>query len=197
MKADDPSPPQAAADDGARVLDASGEFHIVDDEIDLTRYRFEDWIAVVLFWQLGLVVFYQFFTRYALNDSASWTEEIARYFLVATVFIGAAICVRKNNHIQVDFFYRVLPKPLMRGMSVLVDAVRIVFFITCIGLTAMLMNKIGGSPMAVVDLPMGIVYGAVLVGFVLMTWRAIGVAIRNWKRGASVLEQPELAEQAQ
>jgi TRAP-type C4-dicarboxylate transport system permease small subunit len=39
------------------------------------------------------------------------------------------------------------------------------------------------------------VYGAVLVGFVLMTWRAIGVAIANWKRGASVLEQPELAEE--
>ena len=41
---------------------------------------------------LGVIIFYQFFTRYALNDSASWTEEIARYFLVATVFVGAAVC---------------------------------------------------------------------------------------------------------
>jgi TRAP-type C4-dicarboxylate transport system permease small subunit len=49
--------------------------------------------------------------------------------------------------------------------------------------------------MAVVDLPMGLVYGAVLLGFVLMTWRAIDVARANWKRGASLLEKPELADE--
>jgi TRAP-type C4-dicarboxylate transport system permease small subunit len=196
MKAPTAMGTTAAAPD-ARVLNEAGEFEIHDDEIDLSRYRLEDWLAFGLFWLLGLTVFYQFFTRYALNDSASWTEENARYLQVATVFIGAAMCVRKNNHIQVDFFYRVLPRPLMRAMATLVDAVRIVFFATCVVLTWLLMQKIGGSPMAVVELPMGIVYGAVLVGFVLMTWRAIGVAVANWKRGASVLEQPELAEQAQ
>jgi hypothetical protein len=29
-----------------------------------------------------------------------------------------------------------------------------------------------------------------------MTWRAVDVAIANWKRGASVLEKPELADEA-
>ena len=110
---------------------------------------------------------------------------------------GAAMCVRKNNHIQVDFFYHLLPRPLMRVMSTLVDLLRIAFFATCSGLTGLLMSKIGASRMAVVDLPMGLVYGAVLLGFVLMTWRAVGVAVANWKRGASVLEKPELAEEAQ
>jgi hypothetical protein len=32
----------------------------------------------------------------------------------------------------------------------------------------------------------------VLVGFVFMTWRALGVARVNWVRRASVLERPEL-----
>jgi len=185
----------AAAEPAEHVFNAAGEFEIHDEKIDLSVYRFEDWIALGLFWLLGLTVFYQFFTRYALNDSAAWTEEIARYFLIATVFVGATMCVRKNNHIQVDFFYRVLPPPLMRVMSTLVDAVRIAFFVACVGLTAQLMGRIGASRMAVVDLPMGIVYGAVWLGFALMTWRAVEVAIANWKRGASVLERPELAEQ--
>ena len=44
-----------------------------------------------------------------LNDSASWTEEIARYLLIGTVFVGAGIGVAKNNHIQVDLLYRYLP----------------------------------------------------------------------------------------
>jgi len=180
-----------------QVINDAGEFFIADDEIDLRRYRLEDWLALGFFWLLGLIVFYQFFTRYALNDSAAWTEEIARYVLIGMVFIGAATCVRKNNHIQVDFFYHLLPRRFMRVMSTLVDVVRIAFCITCVALTWMLTQRIGASPMAVVELPMGIVYSTVLAGFVLMSWRAVGVAIANWRRGASVLEKPELAEEAQ
>ena len=195
VKPEEPQNP-APADSEERVLNAAGEFEIHDEAIDLSHHGIEDWIALAFFWALGLTVFYQFFTRYALNNSASWTEEIARYLLVATVFIGAATCVRKNNHIQVDFFYRVLPKAPMRVMATLVDVVRIAFFAAGVLLTYMLISKIGGSPMAVVDLPMGIVYSTVLAGFALMTWRAVGVARANWQRGASVLEQPELMDEA-
>ena len=178
------------------VLNAAGEFAVQDEEIDLSHYRVEDWAAFTVFWGLGLVIFYQFFTRYALNDSASWTEEIARYLLIATAFIGAAINVRKNNHIQVDFFYRVLPRWFTRPMSVAVDALRILVLGDCVVLTLQLMMRIGNLRMAIIDWPMGIVYAFVAAGFALMTWRAIGVAIANWKRGASVLERPELADEA-
>ncbi len=34
--------------------------------------------------------------------------------------------------------------------------------------------------MAVVDLPIGLMYSVVLAGFALMTWRALGVARLNW-----------------
>ncbi|MEO7811234.1 MAG: TRAP transporter small permease, partial [Usitatibacter sp.] len=91
-----------------KVLNEAGEFDIHDEAVDLSHYRFEDWAAFALFWVLATVIFYQFVTRYALNDSASWTEEIARYLLIAVAFVGAAVNVRKNNHIQVDFFYRML-----------------------------------------------------------------------------------------
>ena len=176
------------------VLTASGEFDVHDEPIDLGAYRFEDWISFTFFWLLAGTVFLQFFTRYALNDSAGWTEEIARYLLICTVFIGAAVSVRKNNHIHVDFFYRILPKRLMRVMSTLVDAVRIVFFAYATWLTFSLIQRIGSQRMAVVDLPIGIMYCVVLAGFALMTWRALGVARANWKRGASVLERPELLD---
>jgi TRAP-type C4-dicarboxylate transport system permease small subunit len=177
------------------VLNEAGEFAVRDEPIDISHYRFEDWSAFVLFWILALVIFYQFFTRYALNDSASWTEEIARYLLIATAFVGAAINVRKNNHIQVDFFYRLLPRAVTRPMSTFVDVARILFLGYCVWLTAALILKIGGQRMAIVDWPIGILYGFVAFGFALMTWRALGVARDNWKRGYSVLERPELAEE--
>ena len=184
----------SAVDALGAVMDDEGHFHVTDAPIDLSRYRLEDWIAMAFFWLLAAVVFHQFFTRYALNDSASWTEEIARYLLICTVFVGAAIGVRKNNHVQVDYFYRVLPRPLMRVMSTLVDLFRIAFLGYAAWLTWLLLGRIGGQRMSIVDWPIGIVYAVVLIGFVLMTWRAVQVAIANWRRGASALERPELAE---
>jgi TRAP-type C4-dicarboxylate transport system permease small subunit len=178
------------------VLNAAGEFDVRDEPIDLAQYRFENWIAFAFFWVLAIVIFYQFFTRYALNDSASWTEEIARYLLICVVFVGAAVNVRKDSHIQVDFFYRFMPRWLGRTLSGAVDLARIAFLGYCAWLTVGLIDKIGAQRMAIVDWPIGLVYGVVCFGFALMTFRAVGVAIRNWRRGASVLERPELQDEA-
>ena len=110
------------------VLDAEGHFHATDAPIDISHYGWEDWFTLVVFWLLALDVFYQFFTRYVLADSAAWTEEIARYLLIGTVFVGAAIGVAKNNHIQVDLLYRYLPPKAGRVLATGVDLLRIAFF---------------------------------------------------------------------
>ncbi len=47
--------------------------------------------------------------------------------------------------------------------------------------------------MAIVDLPMGLVFGAMVFGFVLMTVRSAQVARRHWRDGYSVLTRPEIA----
>ena len=177
------------ADD--RILDEEGHFHLEDEAVDLSDTIFEGWVALGVFWLLALTVFYQFVTRYVLNDSAAWTEEVARYMLIGVVFIGAAIGVAKNSQIQVDFFYRHLPAAVGRWLSRAVDIVRIAFFAAAVVMTVQMMAKIGNQTrMTIVDAPMNIVYGACLFGFAAMTWRSIQVARVHWKRGWSVLERP-------
>jgi TRAP-type transport system small permease protein len=174
-----------------KILAEDGSVHIVDEAIDLSQTPIEAWAALAFFWLLGLTVFYQFFTRYVLNDSAAWTEEIARYLLIACVFVGAAIGVARNNHIHVDFFYRHMPAKLAKGMSLLVDALRIAFFASMTVFTAQMMMKMGNYKMTIVDLPMNIVYGVCWAGFAAMTLRSIWVMRVHWQRGYSVLERPE------
>ena len=174
-----------------KVMGDDGEFHVTDEVVDLSSTTPEGWAALFFFWTLGLTVFYQFFTRYALNDSAAWTEEIARYLLICTVFVGAAIGVAKNNHIQVDLLYRWLPAALGRGMALLVDVIRVVFFATATVLTWQMMQKLGSYKMTVIDLPMNIVYGICMAGFAAMCARSLWVMRLHVKRGYSVLERPE------
>ena len=179
-------------DDMAPVMGADGQFHAQDEAVDLSGTTVEGWVALGFFWILGATVFYQFFTRYVMNDSAAWTEEIARYLLIAVVFTGATIGVVKNNHIQVDFFYKFMPPLVARAMARAVDVLRVGFFAAATVLTAMMMLKLGSnSRMTMVDLPMNWVYGICLLGFAAMALRSVQIALLHRKRGYSVLERPE------
>ena len=178
--------------DSQKIIDEEGRFHAEDDVVDLSGTIAEGWVALAIFWLLGLTVFYQFVTRYVLNDSAAWTEEVARYMLIGVVFIGAAIGVAKNSQIQVDFFYRHIPAALGYWLSRVVDVLRIAFFAAAVVMTVQMMLKIGNQTrMTIVDAPMNIVYGLCLFGFAAMTWRSVQVARIHWHRGYSVLERPE------
>jgi TRAP-type C4-dicarboxylate transport system permease small subunit len=174
-----------------KVMGDDGQFHAVDEEVDLSGTPIEAWVALGFFWLLGATVFYQFFTRYVLNNSASWTEEIARYLLIAVVFTGATIGVAKNNHIQVDFFYKFMPAWLSKLMNHLVDIMRIAFFGAATFLTGQMMEKLGTYKMTIIDLPMNLVYGVVMAGFAAMCLRAIWVMKIHWQRGYTVLQRPE------
>jgi TRAP-type C4-dicarboxylate transport system permease small subunit len=138
-------------------------------------------------------VFYQFFTRYVMNDSAAWTEEIARYLLICTVFVAIAASVRRTRHIHVDFMYRLIPPKAGRALSTLVDVMRIVFFALAVGLTIQMMMRMGNLQMTIIDLPMNIIYGICAFGFAAAAVRSVQVAIENWRRGFSLLERPEHA----
>ena len=178
-------------DDLPQVMGEDGEFHAQDEAVDLSDTPREAWIALGFFWILGLVVFYQFFTRYVMNDSAAWTEEIARYLLIAVVFTGATIGVARNSHIQVDFFYRFMPPRMARVMATIVDVMRTAFFAAAVVLTILMMMKLGtNSRMTMIDLPMNYVYAICGVGFAMMTVRSVMVTRRHWQRGYTVLERP-------
>jgi TRAP-type transport system small permease protein len=158
-----------------------------ETEVNLKEYGPEDWVTLVFFWALAIVVFLQFFTRYALNDSLAWTEEIARYLLTIVAFVGGAIAIRRYSHIHVEFLYIYYPRALAHFLSTLVDIIRVVFF----GYAAWLCWKVTlvmrTQPMVVVDWPMSIIYGVCTLGFAAMTFRAIQVAVKNWRDGSSVL----------
>jgi TRAP-type C4-dicarboxylate transport system permease small subunit len=174
-----------------KIVGDDGEFHVQDEAVDLSHTMPEAWVALGFFWLLGLTVFYQFFTRYVMNDSASWTEEIARYLLIATVFTGAAIGVAKNNHIQVDFFFRYMKGRGGHALALLVDVLKIAFFGAAVVYTGLMMEKMGSLKMTIIDLPMNIVYGICALGFAAMCVRSVLVMRIHVKRGYTVLQRPE------
>jgi len=184
---DQPMPPEDNKDE------QKAQF-IEDMEINFSDYHPEDYISFFIFWVLGVVVFAQFFSRYVLNDSIAWTEEIARYLLIAVAFAGAPIAVRKNTHIQVEFFYRFISRPVARVLSTFVDIVRIVFFSYAAWISFKMIEIMNAQYMTSVNIPMSAIYWLVFAGFLTMTLRAVQVLVRHWRQGYSSLSyDPDLA----
>ena len=158
--------------------------------VDLKQYALEDWLTLAVFWGMSLCVFLQFFTRYVLNNSFAWTEEIAINCLVVVVFLGAVMCTRMTRHIHVDVLYHYLPAKVGRYLALAVNLITIAFFAYMTWLFWRYVGIVHDERMVTIDLPRNIVFYAVLLGFVLMALRAIQVFIGNIRRGYSALERP-------
>ncbi len=171
---------------------SGGPFVPPDDDasMDLSDLRWEDGIVLVVFWVLAAVVFLQFFTRYVLNDSIAWTEEIARYLLIAVTFIGAVMATRKQSHIAVEFLFRWMARPVRRAVQTLIDIVCVLFFAALAVFSGQLAMRTG-QMMVSLDIPKSLVYWTVSACFAAMTVHALIVAWNHWRSGTSRLIDPE------
>lgn len=92
-------------------------------------------IATVLLSIMTLLVLYQVFTRYILNSPAAFTEELVRYFLIWTGFIGAAYAFITREHMCLVLVRDSLSPSRKRILMTLIDVLILVFaiFVIMIG----------------------------------------------------------------
>ncbi len=89
----------------------------------------EDWVTLAVFWVMVVCVFLQFFTRYVLNNSLAWTEEIAINALVVVVFLGSRRCAcAPRGTSRSTCSTTICRRGAGAYLSLAVDVIRIVFF---------------------------------------------------------------------
>jgi TRAP-type C4-dicarboxylate transport system, small permease component len=92
-------------------------------------------IATILLSVMTLLVLYQVFTRYILNSPAAFTEELVRYFLIWTGFIGAAYAFITREHMCLVLVRDNLKPEQKRILMIFIDVLILVFaiFVITIG----------------------------------------------------------------
>lgn len=156
---------------------------VADDPDPAIEHHPEDWIAFVIFWAMAVIVFLQFFTRYVLNNSLSWTEEIARYLLMWITFIGAAVAMRRGTHIAVEFAHVFLPAPAVRVLNFVIDVLVVGFVGLLCWFAIAIARRMQIQTMTVIEWPMSIVYGGIAVGCFFMFWRSLQRFLAGLRRG--------------
>ncbi len=136
--------------------------------IDRWLTRALDAAVIALAGLLFVLLNYAVFTRFILNSSVSWSEELPAHVLAVLTFIGAALLTRTNEHLGFDAVLRVMPPGLKRvvsGVNLLLMAGFGALLAWYGGIAAM---SFGARQLISVDLPMALFRGAMPLGGALI-----------------------------
>jgi TRAP-type C4-dicarboxylate transport system permease small subunit len=89
-------------------------------------------VIIFLFSVLVAVVFYQVVARYIFNNPPSWTEELARFCQVWVILLASSICIRKGNHLAVDYFSHRLSPGAKRKINIVMSSLIVLYILVII-----------------------------------------------------------------
>ncbi len=119
----------------------------------------------------------QVFSRYVLNLPLAWTEELARYLFVWSVFVGASQAMRYGEHIAIGLLVARLPRWAATAIALLMDALIVIFLATVAIKGTELALKVAALPsialdvsMAVVNIPLPLACGVMLLRTLVSAW---------------------------
>lgn len=129
-------------------------------------------VMVVLIAAMVCGNFWQIFTRFVLNNAASWTEEFLRYSLIWLTMLGVPYAYSKNKHIAIEFVADTYSPKAKIVNQIIIEA--LVLFVACFvmigGGIMVTMNALGQTSPAL-GMPMQFYYlGVPVCGILLVIY---------------------------
>ncbi|OKL44263.1 TRAP transporter small permease [Pseudovibrio exalbescens] len=129
---------------------------------------------------LFLVMVFLFFSNVLVRELASsytahfaWIEEAVRLLNLFLVFCGLGLALERGRHVSIDTIRNKLPEAKRKWLIRAVDAcgVLISFYVALLGYRLMIFVLGTGQKSPTLDLPMGWIYLAPVIGFSLLGLR--------------------------
>lgn len=118
------------------------------------------YIVAALLVAMSGVVFGNVISRYFLDTTWGWYEEVSRFLLIWIVFLGAVVCMIRNDHLSIDLLPLFFPPRVCRAMAVLTDLlVLAALAIMCQGAWEMAIDSLASGWVASsIPIPYGWIY---------------------------------------
>lgn len=75
----------------------------------------EKWLLFLLLAGMTLVLGIQVFYRFVLNNSLTWSEELARFMFIWSAFLSIGFCLKEGISLKIDTVITLFPKQLHSG----------------------------------------------------------------------------------
>ena len=89
----------------------------------------ERWVMFLLLAGMTLVLGIQIFCRFVLNNSLTWSEELARFMFIWSTFLSIGFCLKEGISLKIDTLISLFPKKVQAVILLLGDVVMTVFFL--------------------------------------------------------------------
>lgn len=71
-----------------------------------------EYVGLVFLAAMSIIVFWQVFSRYVLDYTPNWSQEVSMIFMIWVAFIGIALGFREGLHVAVRIIVRRFPPPV-------------------------------------------------------------------------------------
>ena len=145
------------------------------DTFDKWLLRANRWLLITMLAAMALMVFANVALRFLTDESILWVEEVSRYLMIWLTFLGAGLVLRYGGHIGIDAMQDAIPQHAVK-LRALIFVLLIGFFafMVWIGTRYALLTWNQTTP--VMQIPVGIVYLAMPLGFALLIVHLIMMA---------------------
>ena len=134
----------------------------------------ERWIMFLLLAGITLVLGIQIVFRFILNNSLTWSEELARFMFIWSTFLSIGFCLREGISLKIDTLISLFPKKVQAIILLLSDIIMMAFFLYLLpsAWEFAYTSVRNGQTSAACGIPMYFVQGSLMIGFALAAVRA-------------------------
>lgn len=135
----------------------------------------EESLLCVFLAAMTLIMGIQVFSRYVLQTSLSWSEELTRYLFIWSGFLSVSYCTKYCISIKIEQFAASLSRHSRAVLKVINHTIELAFFVYMIPFAwSFLMSSVhNGQVSPACGLPMYYVQAAPFVSFVLVAFRIL------------------------
>ena len=137
-------------------------------------------VVVLMLGVMSIVVFAQVVFR-IVHLSIPWSEELSKYLLIWSTFLGSALCIRRKFRVGLEFFLNSMTKRNQKILQTVLNLIvcAMLLFLIRVGFWAV--RQVWFQITPVLKQSMGLMYAAIPVGSVFMLINEIIVTIYLWK----------------
>lgn len=149
-------------------------------DIDKVINKILRFIVIIMLSVMSVVVFAQVLFR-IVHLSIPWSEELSKYLLIWSTFLGAAICIRKGSLVGLEFLKNSMSEEKQKIMQTILNLIVCAMLLFLINVGFWAVRRVWFQITPVLKLSMGLMYAAIPIGSVFMLINQILVTIYLWK----------------
>ena len=145
-----------------------------------------------------LLVIWQVSTRYILNNSATWTEELASYLFAWLTLFGAALVTGEREHMNIPVFIETKSEKTQKTVAILSETIILLFSLIVLVYGGIAISKLTmGQMTSSLGVPLGVFYialplaGVLNILFCILNIKDIKAGKIRFKQAKSISEASE------